>query len=71
MSKPEIQGVVSSKAKLRMTIILVAIIGVYAYTSWATRSTPMDLIRGWGGFQRILTDLFPPNWLMLLKFGKS
>ncbi|MDT8859566.1 phosphonate ABC transporter, permease protein PhnE [Alkalihalobacillus sp. MEB130] len=62
MSKPEINGVVSTNAKVRMTIILVAIVGVYAYTSWATRSTPMDIIRGWGGFQRILTDLFPPNW---------
>ncbi|KHF38396.1 phosphonate ABC transporter, permease protein PhnE [Halalkalibacter okhensis] len=62
MSKPEIKGVVSTNAKLRMTIILVAIVAVYAYTSWATKSTPMDIVRGWGGFQRILTDLFPPNW---------
>ncbi|MFV8828797.1 phosphonate ABC transporter, permease protein PhnE [Alkalihalobacterium sp. APHAB7] len=62
MSNPEIKSVVSSRAKLRMTIILIAIVGVYIYTSWATRSTPVDLIKGWGGFQRILTDLFPPNW---------
>ncbi|WP_026675496.1 phosphonate ABC transporter, permease protein PhnE [Alkalihalobacterium bogoriense] len=62
MSKPELAGVVSTKAKLRMTIIFFAIVGVYAYTSWATKSTPMDIIHGWGGFQRIMTDLFPPNW---------
>ncbi|MFC0557760.1 phosphonate ABC transporter, permease protein PhnE [Halalkalibacter alkalisediminis] len=62
MSNPEVKGIVSSKAKLRTTIIFVAIVGTYIYTSWATQSSIMDIIRGWGGFHRIATDLFPPNW---------
>ncbi|MFA9555913.1 phosphonate ABC transporter, permease protein PhnE [Evansella sp. AB-rgal1] len=62
MSNLEVKSVVSKNAKLRMTVILLVVVGLYIYTSWATKSTPMDIIKGWGGFQRILTDLFPPNW---------
>ncbi|MDG5786821.1 phosphonate ABC transporter, permease protein PhnE [Evansella sp. AB-P1] len=62
MTKPNVSGVVSSNVKLKLTVIFAIIVGVYIYTSWATDSTPIDIIRGWGGFQRILTDLFPPNW---------
>ncbi|ADU31256.1 phosphonate ABC transporter, permease protein PhnE [Evansella cellulosilytica] len=61
-SQTEVRGLTSSKAKTRTTIILVAIVGIYMYTSWATNSSIIDLINGWGGFVRIATDLFPPNF---------
>lgn len=61
-SNTVVTGLNSTKAKMRMTIILIAIVGMYIYTSWATESSLFDIIDGWAGFQRIATDLFPPNW---------
>ncbi|MBU9723471.1 MULTISPECIES: phosphonate ABC transporter, permease protein PhnE [Bacillaceae] len=61
-SETVVQGLTSTKEKLRITIILIAVIGMYIYTSRATESSILDFIDGWSGFQRIAVDLFPPNW---------
>ncbi|WP_100373595.1 phosphonate ABC transporter, permease protein PhnE [Bacillus sp. FJAT-45037] len=55
-------GLYSNRAKRQMTIILVAIIGLYIYTSVATQSSILNFIDGWSGFERVGKDLFPPNW---------
>ncbi|MCK0473508.1 phosphonate ABC transporter, permease protein PhnE [Halalkalibacter sp. APA_J-10(15)] len=59
---PDSITIIPSKTKLKITLIFLLIVGIYAYTSWATRSTPLDIIRGWGGIQNIAVHLFPPNW---------
>ncbi|MEC2071565.1 phosphonate ABC transporter, permease protein PhnE [Alkalihalophilus marmarensis] len=52
----------SVKVKRQMSVILLAIIGLYIYTSIATESSLIDFIDGWSGFERVAKDLFPPNW---------
>lgn len=59
---PQKITVTPTKTKIRLTIIFILIVGIYAYTSWSTKSTPGDIIRGWSGFYNILVNLFPPNW---------
>ncbi|WP_413379513.1 phosphonate ABC transporter, permease protein PhnE [Alkalihalobacillus sp. 1P02AB] len=61
-NKQVITGITSNKTKIRISIIFALIVGVYIYTSWVTNSSLADLWAGRGGFIRIATDLFPPNW---------
>ncbi|MED4164529.1 phosphonate ABC transporter, permease protein PhnE [Halalkalibacterium halodurans] len=62
MSKQEVKGVISSKAKLRMTVLLVAIVGMYVFTSARTGSSIPDLISGSPRIFSMFAELFPPNW---------
>lgn len=55
-------GLTSARTKWQTTLIMVAILGLYVTASRATDSSLPELIRGWDGFRRIATDLFPPDW---------